>query len=94
MKTFDHQKAMEAAGYLIEILDDALGYTPGQLLQQEHQLILEVSHLNTKFSIAIDFRKELQLNSTFKTGIVQTECKKIRDFVEDLECYLKVAHAW
>ena len=94
MKSANHQKALEAATYLIEILDDALDYTPGQLHQNEDQLVLEVTHLGTKFSISIIFRKGLQLRPSFNAGIVQTECAKIRNFVEDLECYLKVAYNW
>lgn len=93
MKNSNHQKALEAASYLIEILDDALDYTSGELNQSDGQVSLEVSHLGTKFSIVIKFKNGLQLHPNFSTGIVQTECAKIRHFVEDLECYIKVAYS-
>lgn len=94
MKSSNHQKALQAATYLIEVLDDALDYTSGELKQSNGLFELEVNHLGTKFSITINFKKGLQLHPNFNAGIVQTECAKIRHFVEDLECYLKVAYSF
>ena len=91
-KFCNQKKALEAASYLIEILADAVDYTTGKLEESQDQLTLEVWHISTKFSITINFGTELSLQASFNSGILQTECAKIRNFVEDLECYLKVAH--
>ena len=90
------QQAMEAAGYLHELLTDAIDYTPGQLNNSNEVVALEAkTSLGTKFSVNIYFNKsELQLRADFPSGIVQTEYAKIRHFLEDLECYLNTAHQW
>ncbi len=90
------QKATEAAGYLFELFNDAIDYKPGELEEQDGIISLHVkTNLGTAFNVDITFsRCELSLHAKFPSGILQTECKKIRHFVEDLECYLNVAHAW
>jgi len=93
MKSSNDQKALQAAKYLIEALEDALDYIPGELKKNDGKMELEASHLGTKFSITINFKKVLQLQPNFNAGIVQTECAKIRHFVEDLECYIQVAYS-
>ncbi len=91
-----HHKATEAAGYLFELLSDAVDYIPGELQEEQGILALKVStNLGTKFTIEITFvRAELSLTPKVPSGILQTEYKKIRHFIEDLECYLNVAHTW
>lgn len=91
-----HQKATEAAGYLFELFTDALDYTPVEVKDENGNISIDVkTNLGTKFSIDISFSKsEIRLHPKFSSGIIQTECKKIRHFIEDLECYLNVAHSW
>lgn len=90
------QKATEAAGYLIELFTDAVDYFPIEAKDENGVICLEVkTSVGTKFSIEISFdRSELRLQPKFPSGIIQTECKKIRHFIEDLECYLNVAQSW
>lgn len=90
------QKAMEASGYLFELLDDAIDYKPLETVQDQKTLCLKVlTNLGTEFTIAISFsRSEIRLKPQFPSGILQTECQKIRHFMEDLECYMNVAHQW
>lgn len=90
------QKATEAASYLFELFNDAIDYTPGELEEQQGVFSLKVrTNLGTSFHVDITFtRSELRLQAKFPSGILQTEFKKIRHFIEDLECYLNVAHPW
>ncbi|MDQ8006481.1 MAG: hypothetical protein REI64_16890 [Pedobacter sp.] len=90
------QKATEAIGYLFELFTDAVDYTPLEVKDEQGIISLEVkTSIGTTFLIDISFnRSELRLQPKFPSGIIQTECKKIRHFIEDLECYLNVAHTW
>lgn len=90
------QKAIEAAGYLHELFEDAIDYSSGSVINTDGILELEVrSNNGTKFTVAISFtKKELQLRANCAPGIIQTEYAKIRHFIEDLECYLNAAYQW
>jgi len=91
-----HQKATAAANYLIDLFSDAVDYVPGDVKEQNGLIELEVKLLNgTDFTIDIRFhRSEVRLKPNFPSGILQADFKKVRHFVEDLECYLNVAHQW
>lgn len=91
-----HQKATEAANYLVDLFTDAVDYVLGDVKEEAGIVVLEVKLLNaTSFTINIGFqRSEVRLKPNFPSGILQADFKKARHFVEDLECYLNVAHQW
>jgi hypothetical protein len=90
------QKAAEAVTYLVDLFTDAVDYVPGEVSEENEIVTLEVKLLNgVSFTINIGFqRSEIRLRPNFPSGILQADFKKARHFVEDLECYLNVAHQW